>query len=256
MQSPTEPRFKWPIPAADESLVPHPWLSTGEPRRPLLHGTLEDLMPLITVLIAVENALFRAGLRLVLASQEDLRVVGETTDGRRTLHLVETLQPDILLLDLQMLDAERLAILPQLHARSPRTYVLLLSGVLDDTTIAAAVQNGARGYLPKTATPDELIKAIRTTYAGELWVRRTLLTQVLEHLRQQVQRLQNPQAVRRETLTAREQEIVQWVQQGLTNKQIATQLGISDKTVKAHLHTIFWKLQVRRRVYLLRGPFA
>src|SRR5262249_36394965 len=156
---------------------------TGIPVRLLFHGTLEDCMPPITVLIAVEPALLRAGLRLVLAPQEDLQVVGEATDGSQALRLVAALRPDILLLAVQLPAAGELAILLQLEAWSPRTSILLLSGALDDALIVEALQQGAKGYMPKTATPDDLIKAIRTTYAGELWVRRTLLTQVIERLR-------------------------------------------------------------------------
>jgi two-component system nitrate/nitrite response regulator NarL len=92
--------------------------------------------------------------------------------------------------------------------------------------------------------------------AGELWVRRALLTQVVERWRQQLQAQQGPLVMRRETLTAREHDIIRGVQQGLTNKEIATQLGISEKTVKTHLGAIFRKLQVRRRVQLLRTDLA
>ena len=208
-------------------------------------------MPPTTVLIAVEPALLRAGLRLVLAPHEDLQVVGEAADGPQVLRLVEALHPDLLLLDLQLPEGGGLAILPQLQARSARTHILLMSGVLDDALIAEALQQGAKGYVPKTATPDELIKAIRTTYAGELWVRRVLLTQVVERLRHQLQVQHAPLMARREILTAREHEIVRGVQQGLTNKEIGTQLGISEKTVKTHLSTVFRKLQVRRRVQLV-----
>jgi DNA-binding NarL/FixJ family response regulator len=211
-------------------------------------------MPPITVLIAVESALLRVGIRLFLAEQEDLQVVGEAADGPQMLRLVETLHPDILLLDLQLPEGSGLALLPQLQGRSPRTYTLLLEGMLDDALIAEALQQGAKGYVPKTVTPDELIKAIRKTYAGELWVRRVLLTQVVEHLRHQAQH--GPLVVGRETLTAREHEIVRGVRQGLTNKQIATQLGISEKTVKTYLSTIFRKLRVGRRVQLLRTSLA
>jgi DNA-binding NarL/FixJ family response regulator len=213
-------------------------------------------MPPITVLIAVESALLGAGLRLVLAPQADLQVVGEAADSPQALHLMEALQPDLLLLDLQLPEAGGLALLSQLQARCPRTYILLLSGVLDDAVIVEALQQGAKGYVPKTATPDQLIKAIRTTYAGELWVRRALLTRVVEHWRHQLQAQHGPLVVRREALTAREHEIVRGVQQGLTNKEIATRLGISDKTVKTHLSAIFRKLQVRRRVHLLRTSLA
>ncbi len=224
--------------------------------RRLFHGTLEDCLPPITVLIAVEPALLRAGLRLVLAPQEDLQVVAEATDGSQALHLVAALRPDILRLDLQLPEAGGLAILVQLQAWSPRTSIRPPSGALDDALIVEALQQGAKGYLPKTATPDDLIKAIRTTYAGELWVRRTLLTQVVERLRHQLQAQQGPLVMGQQTLTAREHEIVRGVQQGLTNKEIATQLGISDKTVKTHLSAIFRKLQLRRRVQLLRTSLA
>jgi two-component system, NarL family, response regulator LiaR len=213
-------------------------------------------MPPITVLIAVESALLGAGLRLVLAPQTDLQVVDEVADSPQALRLVEALQPDLLLLDLQLPEAGGLALLPRLLAQSPKTCILLLSRVLDDAALVEALQQGAKGYVPKTATPDQLIKAIRTTYAGELWVRRALLTQVVERWRHQLRAQHGPLVVRRETLTAREHEIVRGVQQGLTNKEIATRLGISDKTVKTHLSAIFRKLQVRRRVHLLRTSLA
>jgi DNA-binding NarL/FixJ family response regulator len=213
-------------------------------------------MPPITTLIAVESALFRAGLRLVLGPQDDLQIVGEAADGPQALRLVEALHPDLLLLDLELPEAGGLALLPQLQALSPTTSTLLLAGRLDDALIVEALQHGAKGYLPKTATPDQLLKAIRTIAAGELWVRRVLLTQVVERWRHLVQAQHGPLAVRRGILTAREHEIVRGVQQGLTNKEIATQLGISDKTVKTHLSAIFRKLQVRRRVQLLRTSLA
>ena len=228
----------------------------GVPVGPLFHRTLEDIMAPITMLIAVEPALLRVGIRLFLAEQEDVQVVGEAADGPQLLRLVETFHPDILLLDLQLPEGGGLALLAQLQTRSPRTYTLLLGGMLDDALIAQALQQGAKGYVPKTVTPEELIKAIRKTYAGELWVRRVLLTQVVEHLRRQVQAQHGTLVVGRETLTAREHEIVRGVQQGLTNKQIATQLGISEKTVKTYLSTIFRKLRVGRRLQLLRTSLA
>jgi DNA-binding NarL/FixJ family response regulator len=126
----------------------------------------------------------------------------------------------------------------------------------EDALLTEALQQGAKGYLPKTATADELLKAIRRIDAGELWVRRAPLTQIVERWRRQVQAQHGPLAVRRGTLTAREHDIVRGVQQGLTNKEIATQLGISDKTVKTHLSAISRKLQVRQRVHLLHTPFA
>jgi DNA-binding NarL/FixJ family response regulator len=217
----------------------------------------------IRVLIAGDYALFREGLRLFLAQQEDMQVIGEATDGSQALRMAEALQPDILLLDVQMPKVGGLEILPNIRARSPRTNVLILSGVLDDTFIAEALQHGAIGYLLKTATHADLVKAIRTTHAGELWAQRRVLTQVLEHMRQQmehmrqqIRELQGPPLELPETLTDREHEIVKWAMQGMLNKEIAMQLGISEKTIKAHLCNIFRKLKISRRAQLFHASLS
>jgi DNA-binding NarL/FixJ family response regulator len=210
----------------------------------------------IRVLIAGEHALFREGLCLFLAQQDDMQVIGGAADGLQALHLAEALQPDILLLDVQMPKVGRLEILSNIRARSPRTNVLILSAVLEDAFIAEALLQGAMGYLLKTATQADLVKAIRTTHAGELWAQRKVLTQVLEHVRQQIRELQGPPLELQETLTDREREIVKWVMQGMLNKEIATQLGISEKTVKAHLRNIFRKLKVSRRAQLFRASLS
>jgi DNA-binding NarL/FixJ family response regulator len=209
----------------------------------------------VRVLIASEHALFRGGLRLSLAQQEDIQVIGEAADGPQTLCLAEALQPHILLLDVQQPQAGGLAILSQLHARSPRTHVLILAGVLDEAFIVEALQQGAMGYLPKTATQRDLVKAIHAIYAGELWVQRKVLTEVLEHMRQMIRELPGPSLEWQETLTDREREVVTWVMRGKTNKEIATQLAISEKTVKAHLRNIFPKLKVSRRAQLCGVPY-
>jgi DNA-binding NarL/FixJ family response regulator len=205
------------------------------------------------VVIAGDYPLFREGLSLFLARQEDMQVISEAVDSSQALRMAETLQPDILLLDIQMPNAGGLEILPSIRAMSPRTNVLILSGVLEDTFIAEALQQGAMGYLLKTATQTDLVKAIRTTHGGELWAQRKVLTQVLEHMRQQIRELQRLPVGLREALTDREREIVNWVMEGMLNKEIATQLSISEKTVKAHLRNIFRKLKVSRRAQLFRA---
>jgi DNA-binding NarL/FixJ family response regulator len=204
----------------------------------------------VRVLIVSEHALFREGLRLFLTQQEDMQVIGEAADGPQTLRIAEALQPDILLLDVQKPQASELEILSTLRARSPRTHVLILAGVLEDAFIAKALQQGAMGYLLKTATQHDLVKAIHAIYAGELWVQRKVLTEVLEYMRQMIRELPGFPLELQETLTDREREVVTWVMQGRTNKEIATQLAISEKTVKTHLRNIFPKLKVSRRAQL------
>ena len=205
----------------------------------------------IKVLIADDHALFREGLGMLLAQQDDIQVVGEAKDGLETLNQVEALQPDILLLDILMPEVGGLEVLPKIRARCPKTKVLMLTGFLEEELITEAMQNGAKGYLLKGADYKELVKAIRATHAGELWAERKVLTLLLESLFEKVSGLHASRSVSRESLTEREHEIVGWVIQGMTNKEIAEQLGISDKTVKTHLSNIFSKLKVSRRLELL-----
>jgi two-component system, NarL family, response regulator LiaR len=210
----------------------------------------------ITVLIADADGLFRQGLRLFLALQEDIQVVGEAADSPHALGIAESLHPDVLLLGVLMLKASGLEFLSKLRTKSLKTKVLIFSGTLDDAFIAEALQHGAMGYLLKTSTHSDLVKAVRTTCAGEIWAQRQMLTQVIECMRQKISELQNHPIEQVEHLTEREHEIVQWVMQGMTNKEIAIRLGISEKTVKSHLHSIFGKLKVTRRFQLLRTPVA
>jgi len=210
----------------------------------------------LTVLIAVEHALFREGIRVFLAEQADVEVIGEAADGVQMLRLMEALRPDVLMLDIQMPEVGGLEILAIVQGLSPRTKVLLLSARLEDDFISEALQQGAHGYLPKTATHRELLRAIRALAAGELWAPRTLLTLVVERLRQRALARQDLPPALRQPLTTREHEVVQGVRQGLTNREIATRLGISEKTVKTHLSSVFRKLYIRRRVDLLRSPLT
>jgi DNA-binding NarL/FixJ family response regulator len=209
----------------------------------------------VRVLIASEHVLFREGLRLSLVQQEDMQVIGEAADGPQTLHMAEALQPDILLMDVQKPQAGEAEILSHLRARSPRTHILILASILDNAFIIEALQQGAMGYLLKTATQRDLVKAIHAIYAGELWVQRKVLTAVIEHMRQMIRALPGLPLELQETLTDRECEVVTWVMRGKTNKEIATQLAISEKTVKAHLRNIFPKLKVSRRAQLCGAPY-
>ena len=204
----------------------------------------------VMVLIASDHAIFREELRLSLAQQEGIQVIGEAADGPQTLHMVEALQPDILLLYVQKPKACELDLLSNIRVRSPRTHVLILSDVFEDAFIAEALQQGAMEYLLKTAPQRDLVKAIYATYAGELRAQRKVLTEMLDRMHQKMRELHGLPLKLQETLTDRECEITTWVMRGMTNKEIATQLNISEKTVKAHLRNIFQKLEVSRRAQL------
>ena len=188
---------------------------------------------------------------MVLESEKDIRVVGEAADGLQALKQVESSKPDVALLDILMPDVSGLDVIPKLREKSPATKVLILTGFLDHKFIAAALQDGARGYVLKTAEPRTLAKAIRAVHAGEMWAERKVLTEFLDGLLKKINQQKRPLLKGQEPLTAREQEIVQWVIQGMRNKEIASRLKISEKTVKTHLSNIFRKLNVSRRVELL-----
>lgn len=206
-----------------------------------------------TVLIAAGDCLFRQGLRLFLTLQQGIHVIGEAATTSQALSIAETFQPDILLLSIQMLKTSGLDFLTHLHAKSYKTKVLILSSTLEDSFIVGALRQGAMGYLLETATPSDLIKAIQTTCAGEIWAQREVLTQVIEGMRCRISELEGHSVEPGEHLTEREREIVQRVMQGMTNKEIAIRLGISQKTVKSHLHSIFGKLKISRRFQLFRA---
>jgi DNA-binding NarL/FixJ family response regulator len=209
-------------------------------------------MDLITIFIAEAHVVLRQGVKRFLVQQQDMQVVGVATDGRQVLRRVEALHPDILVLDLRLPKLGGLAGLPSLRAKSPRTRILFLTDVFEEEFLARALQVGAYGCVLKTALPTELVKAIRATHAGELWAPRKLLTQVVENLRRRMTEGEGSLSVMWGTLTDREQEVISWAAQGMTNQEIATQLGISAKTVKTHLQNVFRKLNVRRRIHLSR----
>jgi DNA-binding NarL/FixJ family response regulator len=212
-------------------------------------------MDLITVFIADANVLLRQRLSRCLAQEADLQLVGDAADGRQVLSGVEARQPHILLLDIPIPEVGVPEVLPRIWAKSPRTKILIFAEYFEEEFIARALQHGVHGCVLKTAPPTELVKAIRTTHAGEFWVPRRLLTQVVETLRQRVEELQGAPSGMREVLSDREHEVVIWAVQGMTNTEIATQLGISAKTVKTHLQNVFRKLKISRRGQLLRlGP--
>lgn len=220
-----------------------------------LGGGDETIMSQITVLIADDHALFRDGLRMVLAEGENgIQIVGEATDGKQVLSMTEALRPDILLLNVRLPEVNGLDALLQIRAKSSETNVLILPGYPEDDFTVKALQRGAKGFLSKTLTRAEIVKAIRVTHAGELWVERKMLAQTLESLLQKVNDVA-PQETH-EVLTEREREIINWAIQGMTNKEIGAKLGISNNTVKTHLSNIFGKLKITHRLQLLLYPIV
>jgi DNA-binding NarL/FixJ family response regulator len=198
----------------------------------------------IRVVIADDHRLFREGLRLMLARDEHIEIVGEASDGLQTMHVVEDLRPDVVLLDIKMPTMNGIEVIRSIREESPRTKPLMLTGTRDETMIFKALREGAKGYLSKDASISDLLKAIQAVHQGEMWVERKLIARFFDRDSQ----WEDEEARTNNELTSREQEVLRSLAQGWTNREIAQALFISEKTVKSHLNRIFRKLNVTRRL--------
>jgi DNA-binding NarL/FixJ family response regulator len=194
---------------------------------------------MIRVLVVDDHPIVRQGLVSVLGDEEDLEVVGEARSGREAVALAPRLQPDVVLLDLEMPDVDGIEAIPQLLAARPGLEVLVFTAYDTDERVLGAVRAGARGYLLKGASADEIARGIRTVHAGgsylEPRVASKLLAEVTSPRRQA------------SALTEREREVLRLVAEGLPTKQIALSLSISERTVKFHVNSIFHKLGADNR---------
>jgi len=203
----------------------------------------------IRILIADDHGLFRDALRKLLEMEEDFEVVGAATDGAEAVQMARELKPDILLLDLAMPRLTGIEALRELSTGSSPVLTVLLAGAVEKRQILEALQLGARGVVLKDAATQLLLKCIRCVMAGEHWVGRDRVADLLETLRQ-MGPSGAPAAASAHGLTPREREIVAAIVSGQANKDIARSLAISEETVKHHLTNIFSKLGVSNRLEL------
>ena len=202
------------------------------------------------ILLADDHAVLRAGLRLMLASHPGLEVVGEAASGAETLGLAETLQPDLILLDLSMPALGGLEALPLLRRIAPRARVLILTMHDDPQYLRQALQNGASGYVLKKAADTELIAAVRAVLRGEIYIHPSLTRSLIEDLLPDTQMTQTTD--RWEALSEREKEALRLVALGYTSAEIAEQLNLSAKTVETYRARGMEKLGLRNRAALVR----
>jgi len=193
--------------------------------------------------------MFRAGLRQLLQAEPGFEVVGEAADGSEVVPLVEQRRPDILLLDVAMPRVPGLEVLRALAERGTPVRTIVLTAAIDRTTFVKALQLGAWGVVMKESDTEILIKSIRRVMAGEYWVGRDSVTDLVQALREPDDAAA---AGPRQTfaLTARELEVLSAVVGGHTNKQIAQQFSLSEDTIKHHLSNIFDKVGASNRVEL------
>ena len=199
----------------------------------------------IRVLIVDDHAVVREGLRTFLELQDGIEVAGEAADGSEALELAAKLQPDVILMDLVMPRLDGVSAMRAVRERAPRSRVIVLTSFLDDERLLPAVEAGADGYLLKDVEPAELARAIRGAQAGEAMIAPTVAGRLLRTLSEP--RSPQPQPADAERLTRREHEVLELIAAGRSNKRIAFELGISEKTVKTHVGHVLAKLGVADR---------
>jgi DNA-binding NarL/FixJ family response regulator len=197
----------------------------------------------VRILIADDHPVFRFGLRALLGAESDFTVVGEATTGEETLALAEALQPDVILMDINMPGLNGIEATRRALEVSPGIGVLIITMFEDDASVFAAMRAGARGYLLKGAAGEETIRAIRSVSEGEA----IFSPSVARRLIQYFSAPPVEQAPLFPELTEREREVLQLIAQGYTNAAIAERLTLSPKTVRNHVSNIFGKLQVAGR---------
>ena len=195
----------------------------------------------IRVILADDHAIVRAGIRQFLEHAGDIQIVAEADDGEMAIDMIQQNQPDVAVLDIQMPKSSGIDVTRWVRANSPRVGVLILTAFDDDPYVLAVLQAGANGYILKTASPADLIRAVRDVNDGKS----VLDARVTQKLLSQLSHPKETSLV--EALTSREMEVLELVAKGFTNKAIGVQLGISDRTVQGHLAHIFDKLQAGSR---------
>lgn len=192
----------------------------------------------IRILVVDDHSVVRQGLKMFLALDDELAVVGEATNGREAVHMVQKLHPDVVLMDLLMPVMDGIAATATIHHDFPETEVLALTSVLEDEAVVGAVKAGAVGYLLKDTEAQALCHAIKAAAAGQVQLTPKAAARLMEALNTN----RHP-----EELTEREIEVLRLIAQGQANKEIAQTLVITEKTVRTHVSNILSKLGLQSR---------
>jgi DNA-binding NarL/FixJ family response regulator len=191
----------------------------------------------IRILIVDDHPVVRSGLESMLSKRPDFEVVGEADNGREAVKLADDLRPDVILMDLRMPEMDGVAATKEIRTRRPEANVLILTTYDSDADILRAVESGATGYLLKDSPREELYEAVRAAASGRALLAPVVAQRLMSHIGKPAQR----------ALSRRELEVLDLVRRGLSNKEIARSLHLSEATVKTHLIHIYGKLGVDDR---------
>ncbi len=206
-------------------------------------------MPPIRLMLADDHEIVRAGLRMLLGAQTDIEIVAEASSGSEAIQLAQAHQPDVILMDVAMPDMNGMEATREIKAHCPSVAVLALTIHEEEDYFFQMLDAGASGYIPKRAAPDDLLQAIHTVHRGEVFLHSSVATVLV---RDYLQRSGLATEADLSSLTQREREVLALIAEGLTNKQIGEQLGISPKTVARHRDNITQKLNLSSRAELTR----
>ena len=206
---------------------------------------------LIKVLLVDDHAVVRQGLRMFLSLDPDLQIIGEATNGLEAVEMSKQLKPDIILMDLLMPVMDGLTAIQRIKKAQPEVEIIALTSVIEDDRVFSAIHAGAMGYLLKDTQANELVQRIKGAHRGEV----QLSPDAAKRLIREVRSPESP-----EKLTDRETEVLKLIAKGLSNKDIATRLVVSEKTVKTHVSNLLTKLSLPSRtqaaLYALKEGLA
>lgn len=229
-----------------------------------MEQTSETTAGEIRVLIVDDHAMVRQGLRTFLELQDRsdpcITVVGEAADGAQAVELAEKTRPDIVLLDLVMPRLDGIQATQKIRASSPNSRIIILTSFGEEDKVVPAIRAGAQGYLLKDIPPDELVRAIQEVYLGNVQLHPQAAKQLMSAVAAQEVTLNRFVGGSQSELTGREQEVLSLIAGGLSNREIAHKMFISEKTVKTHVSSILGKLQLDDRtqaaIYALKHGLA
>ena len=203
-------------------------------------------MKTISVLLVDDHTLFRQGLASVLKDRPNYQVVGHAANGLEAIDLARQLMPDLILMDVHMPVLDGLEATRQIKREMPDVRIVMLTMSEDDQNLFEAIKSGAQGYLLKNTAADELFRFMEGVLEGEASVSGVMAAKMLGEFRKP--KTASPEATGNEQLTDREREVLNHVAEGLSNREIAANLQISENTIKKHLRNILAKLQLENRV--------